>query len=458
VKVSFVISQQAWESIAMKSLKWNSVASAVCVAGVVCVALAGTASAATVSSNVALFQPVSIASGEWDTLTVPLSVMTDDLNGSRVLTTSTESGLWVDLGQDYTIEKIYLGQKTNSAVAGAKLRAYAADQTTEIGTAFTVPSGSNYNYTVTDWSGVRWIKIADEGTKPTIMTDSLRELRAFAQVETYTGFISGVTATADSTYVGAPDVYVGALCNSAGMTDQRGPVGNPSAMSIASGPFWQTATDVLTATVTFNLNNSYDLDEMRIWNLNQANFHAERCTKHATIEYSTDGTNYTELADTNGAEDGNYTIPQIVNENAQNSYSLAIDLTGITANYVSITALDTYGTEFDPANCVGLSEVRFYGKVVSPTPIPGDTNNDGHVDATDAAVVADHWGAPVAANDYTVGNFNNDTVVDAADASILAANWTGSGESAAVPEPLSATLLASLLLAVAAVRPRRATR
>lgn len=443
----------------MKRMKRNAVAVMVVAAATAWVASTGMSYAVTISSNVALFQPVTVASGDWDLITAPASVMTDDVNGTRMLTTSDESGLWIDLGQDYSIEKVYVGQKTNKAVAGAKLRAYAADQTTEVGTAFTIPSGSNYLYTMADWAGVRWIKIADEGAKPTKMTDSLRELRAFAQVETYADFIPGVTATATSTYPSAPDLAPVSLCNNAGMTDQRGPVGDPTAKSIPSGPFWHTEIDVLTATVTFDLGASYNLDEMRIWNLNQLN-HAERCVKHATIMYSTDGTNYVELVDTNGAEDGNYTIPQIAVENAQNDYSLAIDLTGITASYVSITALDAHGSGdfLDPANCVGLSEVRFYGEAV-PSEVPGDTDNDGDVDVDDAQALAGNWGRTEADGGPSIGDFNNDRAVNAADASILAANWTGSSqESAAVPEPVAATLLLSLFAVAAVARPRRRTR
>jgi hypothetical protein len=69
-----------------------------------------------------------------------------------------------------------------------------------------------------------------------------------------------------------------------------------------------------------------------------------------------------------------------------------------------------------------------------PEPIPGDTNGDGHVDQTDAATVATHWG--MSGMSWSDGDFNGDGVVNAADASILAANWGhGTSEAGAVPEP-----------------------
>ena len=52
---------------------------------------------------------------------------------------------------------------------------------------------------------------------------------------------------------------------------------------------------------------------------------------------------------------------------------------------------------------------------------PGDANNDGVVNADDAAILAANWGK--SDKTWADGDFNNDGVVNAADASILAANW-----------------------------------
>jgi len=73
--------------------------------------------------------------------------------------------------------------------------------------------------------------------------------------------------------------------------------------------------------------------------------------------------------------------------------------------------------------------------------LPGDANNDGKVDAADAAILAQNWLQDVTgkADD---GDFNEDGKVDDLDASILAANWVYTGGGAAVPEPGTLALLA----------------
>ena len=76
----------------------------------------------------------------------------------------------------------------------------------------------------------------------------------------------------------------------------------------------------------------------------------------------------------------------------------------------------------------------------SSEPVPGDTDNDGHVDETDAAALASNWCKP---GGWAQGDFNHDGIVNAADASIMAANWgTGTeNETRNTPEPGSMVLL-----------------
>jgi 3',5'-cyclic AMP phosphodiesterase CpdA len=71
---------------------------------------------------------------------------------------------------------------------------------------------------------------------------------------------------------------------------------------------------------------------------------------------------------------------------------------------------------------------------------PGDANGDGHVNQTDAAILAAHWGAN---GGWPEGDFDGDGVVGAADASILAANWNHGSAEAASPEPGVAAILLS---------------
>jgi len=84
---------------------------------------------------------------------------------------------------------------------------------------------------------------------------------------------------------------------------------------------------------------------------------------------------------------------------------------------------------------------------------PGDADNDGDVDADDAAILASNWLQSISGG-ADVGDFNTDGGVDDLDASILAANWayTGGG-AAAVPEP--GTLAGLLALALGALVLRR---
>ena len=79
--------------------------------------------------------------------------------------------------------------------------------------------------------------------------------------------------------------------------------------------------------------------------------------------------------------------------------------------------------------------------------LPGDTNDDGYVDATDASTMAKNWGETNAT--WAMGDFNDDGRVNAADASILAANWhtAASEQLGTLPEPGSVvTILTSFVL------------
>ena len=78
--------------------------------------------------------------------------------------------------------------------------------------------------------------------------------------------------------------------------------------------------------------------------------------------------------------------------------------------------------------------------------VPGDADNDGDVDANDAAVLGQWWGQNVGTAGAASGDFNGDSLVNALDASILAANWTGplneAANGAPVPEPSAIVLCA----------------
>ena len=87
--------------------------------------------------------------------------------------------------------------------------------------------------------------------------------------------------------------------------------------------------------------------------------------------------------------------------------------------------------------------------------IPGDANNDGHVDGSDVTILAGNWQVTSGAT-WEMGDFNNDGRVDGSDVTILAGNWQygASTTATAVPEPSTFVLLTlgtiALMVSVAA--------
>ena len=75
-------------------------------------------------------------------------------------------------------------------------------------------------------------------------------------------------------------------------------------------------------------------------------------------------------------------------------------------------------------------------------------------DDIDATIVATNWLRPGAT--WSQGDFNSDGTVDDEDAALMAANWQSTWGSAAasVPEPSSAALLMSALVAIVGFRRR----
>ena len=410
----------------------------------------------------------------------------------NVTTGNQDSGFWIDLGREYNISRIEIvPRRTDKWASLRQCPVYgSAEQTLEAPYSFTIPnvgaSSPTYTKSVSDWTGVRWIRIQSSGIGDQL---TLGQIRVIASVPTWGNFIGGVTATASRTYNrGEGDYYtedtvryrVSNLVDHSGMTDQGGPsfedphavVGSPYAMSmgVVDGTgLWMT-NSYMNQAVTFDLGGTYSLDQMVIWNLNQATWststmkytdRTNRGVSDALIEYSRDGgVNWTALADNNGGDlsNGNFTIPRattgILGDPMYNFSQLAVNCGSILANKVRLTVKGNHG---DGAYA-GLASVRFYGEsVYVPPVIPGDTNGDLIVDATDSKVLAFNWGTQVTPGDVAKGDFNGDGWVDARDAAIMAAHWgdhTGGEATAptAVPEPSSLALLVVGLAALLAIR------
>ena len=179
-------------------------------------------------------------------------------------------------------------------------------------------------------------------------------------------FISGVTATADSVLNATFDPAN--TVDGTGMDD--GNAGLQSALHTnANGSTgWITAVGTITdVTYEVNLNGSYELDEVAIWNYIQDAFDT-RNSKDITISTSTDGINFVDLADTNGGTIGTHTLTQAFPEGPPNQFgdtaidqpvSDIIDLGGVTATHVRFFIHNGYtGSSGDVV--IGLNEVRFY--------------------------------------------------------------------------------------------------
>ncbi|NNF36497.1 MAG: T9SS type A sorting domain-containing protein [Saprospiraceae bacterium] len=96
--------------------------------------------------------------------------------------------------------------------------------------------------------------------------------------------------------------------------------------------------------IMYDLRHPYDLFQFTFWNLNDAE-RLEDGVQNIIIDVSNNGNDWSEV--------GNYTIPRSDGSAFYKGVN-AIDLNGMTARYVLLTATSNYG-----GNCYGLSEVKF---------------------------------------------------------------------------------------------------
>lgn len=97
--------------------------------------------------------------------------------------------------------------------------------------------------------------------------------------------------------------------------------------------------------IYYDLGYSYPLSTVQIWNYNVED-ETENGIKDGEIFYSADGQNW----DSGGI----FQIPEASGQADYNGWE-GIDLKGITARFITITAYSNWGNE----PCTGLSEVRF---------------------------------------------------------------------------------------------------
>jgi len=123
--------------------------------------------------------------------------------------------------------------------------------------------------------------------------------------------------------------------------------------------------------IQYDFDRTYKLHELCVWNYNiQFEPMLGFGLKNVTLEYSSDGIDWTVFGDVEFAQ---------ATAKADYTANTVIGLDGIQAKYVRFTVNSAYGTR----NQYGLSEVRFsYIPVAARQPQPGDTAADVNPDVT----------------------------------------------------------------------------
>jgi hypothetical protein len=173
----------------------------------------------------------------------------------------------------------------------------------------------------------------------------------------------------------------------------------------------------------------YDINEMWVWNHSGTSpggavttAEQEIAIKTISVQYSTDGTNWTTLM--NGAEP-NFVLPP---SDTDGIVDAEIGFGDVSAKYVLITAVGGPGVGNYGSTEWGykLSEVRFYYQV----PLWSDQDSNKKVDFVDFAMIADDWRAdnwtgidPVPCPGKPGGDVTGDCKVDETDIEWLALEW-----------------------------------
>ena len=249
-------------------------------------------------------------------------------------------------------------------------------------------------------------------------------------VEPYVYPITSIIATSNG--ISEPDSGPEKTIDGSGLNaDDQHTVANTDMWAGSTGgaePVW----------ILYEFDRLYKLHEMWVWNYNvvfepMLGFGF----KDVTIEYSVDGTDWIALGDVPFAQGTARTTY---------AHNTTVDLEGVAARYVRLTANSAYGT----TGTFGLSEVRFYHLPVQPRePQPADGATNVSIDAvvgwrggreaaahevyfdTDEAAIADGTAlvATVSPSSYDPPTLDLDTeyfwkIVEVNDAEALGA-WEG---------------------------------
>ena len=113
--------------------------------------------------------------------------------------------------------------------------------------------------------------------------------------------------------------------------------------------------------IMYDLNNIYTLDGTRVWNYNVAG-ETTKGFKNVTIDYSLDGTNWTQLG-------GSYFWPLAPGTSDYAGFD-GPDFNSMKARYVLISAIDNWG-----GNCSGFSKITFEATLCNPEGTLCDDND-----------------------------------------------------------------------------------
>jgi len=140
--------------------------------------------------------------------------------------------------------------------------------------------------------------------------------------------------------------------------------------SVDAADMWLGVPGADPVTIEFEFDQIYKLDEMRVWNYNVIfELMLGFGLKDVTVEYSTDGTDWTVLGDVQFAQ---------ATGRADYGANTAVDFGGVAAKYVKLAVNGGYG----PLGQFGLSEVRFmYIPALAREPQPADGETDVAPDA-----------------------------------------------------------------------------
>jgi len=136
-----------------------------------------------------------------------------------------------------------------------------------------------------------------------------------------------------------------------------------------TGMWFSQASEPGSTWIQYEFDKVFKLNEMLVWNYNGQTINSLYGFEDATVEYSTDGTNWTQPEN----------VPQFAKASGEDGYAsnTTVAFNDIAVKYVKITANNNHAGGMGFFNRYGLSEVRFMHIPVSaknPSPAVGATD------------------------------------------------------------------------------------